>query len=257
MSCSAPCPAFSPLATCLRSDRHRARLRAAAAAVWHPGRRPRVVALLSSPVVITAWGTDYPNSAVVSYIAGAVACLAMPCSGPMALGLSRGSRAVLLTIGDLVPRHGHRPRGDDGRRVRDGAARCGPATPCSRRRGPGGGQCLDHARPHGRLGACFRPVRLHPADLRRRRLLEPAGTDTAVPLRQLALGSLRGVPAGSSFGHRHVRGHLRTQAACHPDTPAVRRARVRRASSPSSPTCSSATTSSPSRCTTSPRRFGA
>jgi hypothetical protein len=38
-----------------------------------------VVALLSSPVMITAWGTDYPNSAVISYIAGAVACLAMPC----------------------------------------------------------------------------------------------------------------------------------------------------------------------------------
>jgi hypothetical protein len=40
-----------------------------------------VVALLSSPVVITAWGTDYPNSAVVSYVAGAVGCLAMPCRG--------------------------------------------------------------------------------------------------------------------------------------------------------------------------------
>jgi len=38
-----------------------------------------VVVLLSSPVMITAWGTDYPNSAVVSYIAGAAACLAIPC----------------------------------------------------------------------------------------------------------------------------------------------------------------------------------
>jgi hypothetical protein len=51
--------------------------------------------VLSSPVLVTAWGTDYPDSAVVSYAAGAIACLAMP-------GQSRWRRGWLAAAGVLL-----------------------------------------------------------------------------------------------------------------------------------------------------------
>ncbi len=54
-----------------------------------------IVVVLSSPVVVTAWGTDYPDSAVISYTLGAMACLVMP-SAP------RWRRAWLAAAGVLM-----------------------------------------------------------------------------------------------------------------------------------------------------------
>jgi hypothetical protein len=57
-----------------------------------------VALVLSSPVLLTAWGTDFPDSAVVSYLLGAFSCLVMPAASRRArIGWLTAS-AALLTV---------------------------------------------------------------------------------------------------------------------------------------------------------------
>ncbi len=54
-----------------------------------------VVLVMSSPVIVTAWGTDFPDSAAVSYLLGATACLVIP---PRSV---REHRLMLVVAGAL------------------------------------------------------------------------------------------------------------------------------------------------------------
>ncbi len=56
-----------------------------------------VCLVLASPVVVTAWGTDFPDSAAVSYILGGLACLVMPTQLGPARRRWQLAAAVLLT----------------------------------------------------------------------------------------------------------------------------------------------------------------
>ncbi len=55
-----------------------------------------IAVVMSSPVVITAWGTDYPDSAAVSYLTGGLAALALSWEA------ARGRRGWLIAAGCLL-----------------------------------------------------------------------------------------------------------------------------------------------------------
>lgn len=58
-----------------------------------------VCLVLASPVVVTAWGTDFPDSAAVSYMLGGLACLIMPAQRSAPRRRWQLAAAVLLTAG--------------------------------------------------------------------------------------------------------------------------------------------------------------
>jgi hypothetical protein len=69
------------------------------------GRSAGVVAtivILSSPVIITAWGTDFPNSAAVSYLIAGLACLVMPSVRHRTAWLAVSAVCVTLAVWSIA-----------------------------------------------------------------------------------------------------------------------------------------------------------
>jgi tetrahydromethanopterin S-methyltransferase subunit C len=61
-----------------------------------------VVVILSSPVVLTAWGTDFPNSSAVSYLIAGFACLAMPSQRHRLVWLAASTGFFTLTVWSIA-----------------------------------------------------------------------------------------------------------------------------------------------------------
>ncbi len=57
-----------------------------------------VAVIMSSPILVTAWGSDFPDSAVVSYLIGAIACLLMPTAGRRPRMAWLGAAGFLFTM---------------------------------------------------------------------------------------------------------------------------------------------------------------
>ncbi|HXW79830.1 MAG TPA: hypothetical protein VEJ84_10040 [Acidimicrobiales bacterium] len=57
-----------------------------------------IVVIMSAPVVVTAWGTDFPDSAEVSYLIGGFACLVMPAASRRAQVCWTAAAGTLLTL---------------------------------------------------------------------------------------------------------------------------------------------------------------
>lgn len=61
-----------------------------------------VVVILSSPVVLTAWGTDFPNSSALSYLIAGLACLGMPSQRHRQAWLAASAGLFALTVWSIA-----------------------------------------------------------------------------------------------------------------------------------------------------------